>query len=400
MRFVPPALALAMLLVASTGCRTAPAAVSSEELPPLVQHLEQIIENDPADGAAIYVLARFHAERDPDTSIDLLNRLLEIGWDYALDDSDFGSLADRPDYRVIAETLAGREPAVGNAAVAFDLERENVTSEGMAWNPGQEAFHLGSAERRKVLTVDREGEIVDELPHGDDLLLAPLGMELDRARELLWVASAAAPFMSGYEPALAGQSMLTGIALSNGAIVANFEIGSEENPSLLNDLAILPDGRVAVTDSQRDVIWIADHQTGAIEALTDPDELWAPNGIAVAPSGRSLIVTTFPGLFLVDLSSGDVTFVETEPGIRLNGIDGLESSTDALVGIQNVPGRVRIWQLELDEPSKRASALILTSGDDRLENPTTGAIVGDEFFYMANPGAGTGQIRMMRIPLR
>ncbi|MDX1583534.1 MAG: hypothetical protein R3338_08040, partial [Thermoanaerobaculia bacterium] len=361
-------------------------AVSEESAPAAVIRIEELLQSDPDHGAALYILARYHSRSAPDYAIELLETLRDSGWNYALDDTDFEKIHDLDAYRIIASELESREPDVGASEIAFTTEVENTHSEGMTWDERSELFYLGSAELRKVIAVDESGRVRGHLPPGEDLLLAPLGMAIDQRRRILWIASAAAPFMTGYEDSLQGHSMLTGIDLNDGTVAHQFELGSNEAPALFNDLAVVPGSRIAVTDTREGAIWIADSEMGRFERLTDSDALWAPNGIAVAPDGAHLIVTTFEGLRSVDLNDGSVATIGTRAHVRLNGIDGLEPAGESFIGIQNLVGRARIWKIDLNGSLGQVEAEILESGDERLENPTTGEVVDGSFYYMANPG--------------
>jgi hypothetical protein len=275
-----PTLALLLLpaLLGSAGCTvTAPppdpasaadtADAEPPPVPPMVLRLEEELAADPDHGPALYVLARYLGRTgDTERAVELLERLRDTGWDYALEHHDFEALADDPRFRAVETALAEREPRVGDAREEFTVGQQGLLSEGMAWDEESGRFFVGAAEVRRVLVVTPDGAVEARWPVADeDRLLAPLGMDVDPRNRRLWVASAAG---------------------------------------------------------------------------------------------------------------------------------------DHLVGIQNLPGRPRIWALSRLGDDGPIRAEILMSRDDRVSNATTGAYVPSRgaFFYMANPFGDNEPVRMLSLP--
>jgi hypothetical protein len=71
----------------------------------------------------------------------------------------------------------------------------------------------------------------------------------------------------------------------------------------------------------------------------------------------------------------------------LAGIDGLYWYKDGLVGVQNSTSlrRVTRWKLSRDGHSVVA-AQTLERGTEMVRDPTTGAILDHQFYFMANTG--------------
>jgi hypothetical protein len=67
------------------------------------------------------------------------------------------------------------------------------------------------------------------------------------------------------------------------------------------------------------------------------------------------------------------------------GCDGISWHEGAIVAVQNGVFPARIMRFELDSSlTKITSAAVLDQNPAVADEPTIGAIVGDEFFYVAN----------------
>lgn len=70
-----------------------------------------------------------------------------------------------------------------------------------------------------------------------------------------------------------------------------------------------------------------------------------------------------------------------------------------LIGIQNAIGKTRVIRIHLDD----SRVEILESKNPLFEIPLTGAVAGDDYYFIANPGLRVkprGDLVMLAIPLR
>lgn len=345
----------------------------------------------PADGGLVYLIAR-QADRagHVDEALTWLRRLLASAWDLALDDDDFPSSRGAPAYREIAAELRRREPRRPAGEVALRISTRGTLSEGMAFDPATRRVFLGGGYERILFAVAPGGAVTRFAEGAGEALLTPLGIRVDSPRGLLWVASTAAPFMRGYTPDQRGRSRLSAFDLATGALRWTAEIGDAEHPTMLNDVAVVSDGSVLVTDSESSAVRRARPEQPGFSVLVPPGVLESPNGIAAAPDSPRAWVADLRGISRIDVERGTATPLSPPGGASIGGIDGLYISGRCLVGIQNLFGRPRIWRVALDAAGDRVEGLdVLVSGDDRITSPTTGAIVGDELWFMANPQLNT-----------
>ncbi|HYC92347.1 MAG TPA: SMP-30/gluconolactonase/LRE family protein [Thermoanaerobaculia bacterium] len=142
----------------------------------------------------------------------------------------------------------------------------------------------------------------------------------------------------------------------------------------------------------------------------DAFEEWAddfryPNGIALSDDQRTLYVADFRGVTRFDVARASAR-ERIEPAGRaearptlLNGIDGLSFDRGTLIGIQNAIGKPRVIRIHLDHHRVE----ILESKNALFELPLTGAVAGDHYYFIANPGLRVkpkDDLVMLAIPLR
>ncbi|MCX4246175.1 hypothetical protein [Paraliomyxa miuraensis] len=367
-----------------------------DDVPDQMRRLERMCADDPRQGPARYVLARFHASRgDRARALARLEELLKIeGWDYALAPDEFESLADDPAFVALAERARARVPLVPHGPVAFELDALDILPEGVAWDPRRKQMLVGSMAKRQVLVAGFDGRTRPLTKSAQDGLLGVLGIAVDARRDRAYVAAVAMPMMEGYDPqADRDQAAVHGFSLEDGRTVGRWP--APAGPTQLNDLVVLSDGSVLVTDSITSTVLrkAPDASSGApLEPLLPEGTFFAPNGIVELEGERAIVVADFEGLHRVALDGPTVELLSPPPGIlTLAGIDGLERRGSTLVGIQNVVGAGRVWALELDAEGRTLIAgRILDSDHPLYRGPTTGAIADERFLYLANAALQMG----------
>ena len=349
--------------------------------------LDALIAREPAHIGALHHAARTAANAgDGDRAIAYLRKLVDAGFDDALEPADFASLADRADYHEIARRLEAAS-VIGTPVLHAETQCLDVLPEGTAYDSARDRFLMSSGRRRNVIAVDADGRCSDVLPPGDDRLLAVLGMDVDAERDVLWVASATAPFMRDAASAKAGETRLSRIDLASGRVLASY---APADPGLLNDLDLLPDGRIAVTDSISGTVYLLDPSSDSptLQPVLPAASFEGPNGIVALPDGQ-LVVTDFHALWLVDPSAAPSLRKRriTTPGGRyLGGMDGLARDGEHIVAIQNLVGRGRVWRFRINPASAHVEDLhLLMRQHSDLRNPTTGVVVGRRFLLVADP---------------
>jgi len=164
-------------------------------------------------------------------------------------------------------------------------------------------------------------------------------------------------------------------------------LDGHDRQHLWNDLAFLPDGGLVVTDSEEGTVYRV--RNGRAERLLAPGSLLYPNGIATTPDGRRAFVAHGEGIAILDLATRRLAPLPHPDGVAILGIDGLyldlQPAGGRLIGVQNDTDPIRLIALPLDATLTRVTGLtILAARTPNLPLPTTGALVGGDFYYMAN----------------
>jgi hypothetical protein len=112
-----------------------------------------------------------------------------------------------------------------------------------------------------------------------------------------------------------------------------------------------------------------------------------PNGITLSGDGNLLFVADMLGVIRVDLLTNESEDVDPGAHNTLSGIDGLYWNKGEFLGVQYGTGAYRVmrWQLSADGRKVTASE-ILEHRTDLVNDPTTGAVLGDNFYFIANTG--------------
>jgi hypothetical protein len=365
---------LIALLLAATAALAAPAAPAVDpKVRDAIKQLEALVEKEPANLPYLYVLATYYDKaKDTDAVLRTLQRLIDLGWDHGVARHDFPNSDGAPKFRSASLSLHAREVKVNRAKVAFHLvDRRDLVPEGIAYDPVDDVLYVSGIHRRNVLRVTRTGDATDFVKEAQDGMFGGLGMKVDAARRLLWVISTTTPEMRGWKEG-DERSMLAAYDLRTGKLVKKITA----TPALLNDLTLLEDGSLFATDMGRGNVM---HLAPEAKKL----EIWAsgfqaPNGITELDG--FLYVADFDGVTKLDLR--DKTRSRIESKAILNGIDGLTTHKGKLIGIQNAIGRPRVIRID---PATGAVE-DLESRDTRFEIPTTGVVIGDDFYFIANPG--------------
>ena len=281
--------------------------------------------------------------------------------------------------------LATALPAQSPPSVAFTVPETDLIPEGIAWDPASRSLYLSSTYRRKIVRIDSLGRSSDFVREGQDGLWGVIGMRVDTARDVLWVASSDAGVEMPIRAMRAEENGRSGVfkfELSTGRLVKRYLMPTSGR-HFLNDLVVAPNGDVYVTNTLGHTI----HRISAADTL----ELFVrvpryPNGIDLAPDGRSLVFAVSGAIGKVDLRRKTVRLLETPEGHRARGgIDGLYAHRTGVITVQPSDTGRYVVRYRLDEGWNRIlGSDVILGVHPKLEQPTTAVLVGDELFLVAN----------------
>ncbi len=404
--------ALVGLLVGCSSQGTAvPASQSTAtNVPPNIAPLIDLFAKRTEDRVLAYTIARsYDNANQPQEVVFWLQQLEKLGFDDALEPADFAHSQTNPEFVALKARFSARALTKTSSQIAFTLDEPDLLPEGVAYDAVTKRLFVSSGAKRKILVIAQNGEVRDFIAPETGGIYAVLGLEVDEERRALWAASAAAPFMANAKPEDAGKSALFQFDVDTGVLRRRYEL--PQSPSLANDLAITKDGTVYVSDSIRGTIAKIAPNAEKIEEIVPSDSFEGPNGIAIAPNEDNVVVADMFGLSCVERKTNAIRRLEpADKRFPLGGIDGLVSAPNGLIAIQNLAGRGRVFHIQMQNGVEIGAISLLEANHPAYENPTTGEMGSDGFYYLANPhyqGRGTGpllpaagkKLIMLRLPM-
>jgi hypothetical protein len=340
-----------------------------------IADVERLQANYPDRAATLFFLAAM--KQHLGETLDALKLLkeciaLRAGFDPSGEPA-FRALKDAKEFTEMVETVHRDFPAVAHARVAFVTEEKDLVPEGLAYDGKRDVFFLSSLNRRKIVQIDRDGKVSDFVPADRDHLLPVLGIRLDPADGTVWVNC------------FADRGVTELVHFDAAGLLLGRYAPKDEGKHGFNDLIVRKNGDVIVTDSLSNQVLRFDRKTSTFAALALNRAILYPNGIAIDDNEDQLFVADALGVLRVDLGTG--ASADVNPGARktLAGFDGLYWYKGGLVGVQNGIGspRVAAFRLSSDGLSVKQAA-ILEYRSPLTVLPTTGAIRGNEFYFIAN----------------
>jgi sugar lactone lactonase YvrE len=344
---------------------------------------------DRPSGAALYAAAHYAAKLGRrDEALDALRRLDAIGWDGGLADDQFPEIAALPEYRALAAKLGARSPVAHKSVAGFAIAEAGLHAEGIAYDAERATFYVGSTTQGRIVAVDSTGRARDVARTG---LREVLGLKVGRDHTL-WAAC-------NDDERPDGDSCVLALDPASGAVLRRACVRGPGHEA--NDLAVAADGTVFVTDPATGAVLRLAPGATTLETFLIIGR--GANGIALGPGDRVLLVAYGRGIARVDLATGATTQVEHAPSAAFVGIDGMSLRGSSLYAIANSYGRPRVVRVDLDADLARVERFeTLEANHAEWDEPTTGALGPDGFYYIAdsqmNSGAAPRPTIVLKIP--
>jgi hypothetical protein len=342
---------------------------------PLIQQIERDLPTLADRGAALFALARLYAQvGDKQKSLTLLKESLSKNEGFDPSGSEMLTpLQSDPEFQELAKQARKRYPPVHRSKVAYRVAEKDLIPEGLAYDPARHVFYMGSMYRRKIVRITEKGEVSDAVKPNRCHLQPMGGVHVDPADQSLWAAS---------DPDEAHGSELYHFD-SEGKLVERYSPPGAGRHDL-NDLVLYRSSSIYVTDTDANLTFRFDRKTHVFTPLNLPRPQLFPNGITLSGDATRLYIADWLGVIMVDLRDNSAREVDPGRHTTLSGIDGLYWYKNSLIGVQSA-GTFRImrWFLSMDGRRVRATT-ILEKGTPQVKFPTTGAIRGTQFYYMAN----------------
>jgi sugar lactone lactonase YvrE len=303
-----------------------------------------------------------------------------------LNDKDFAGVRAHPAIQEAARLLESiRHRRIGESDTAWTIDDKTFIPEGIAFDPATNAFFVSSQYKRKIVRIESSGAVRDFATRADGLWMV-FGIAVDPARRLLWAVSTAERQMEDFKPADENRTGVCAFNLDTARLVHRYDLEPQTPAHRFDDLAVLNDGRVFISDGGSGAIYLVTPGAASLRVFVAPGTIQGPNGIAPSPDGRFIYVADYAGfLFRVDTATAATMRLAAPSDVALYGIDGLAWDTGSLVGVQNGVNPERVIRLTLSEDGTRiTTATILDMGNARVAEPTLGVVAGGAFYYVAN----------------
>jgi hypothetical protein len=334
-----------------------------EDFPTYLEEIRTASELEPGHAVLQFHLGRAYAQNgEPDDALAWLERAYRQGaWVDAGEDPWLEPLRTETGWSELLALADSVGTHHGPGAIGFELDEFDLMPEGIEYDSVTDRFVLGSA-KRKILLTDREGRSEEFVAPRQDGLLAVLGVRVDEDRRRLWSVSVGDPTMTELDSLEIGASRLHCWSLEDGRLLGRWDAPADSLAHGFNDLALLPDGSVVLTDPSAGAIYGAKLDDSGLREIVPPASLRGPNGIAISEDGTVAWVAEYVyGVARVDLETGKHVAVAVPEQIALVGVDGLYLRGDELIA----------------------------------NDPTTGVIVDGELWYIANSNLAGFDIRQM-----
>src|SRR5271155_1007275 len=350
-------------------------AADAEEVRAQIIALEKLRSTFPDRGAILYSLAAAKQHlRETRQALALLKECLaqHEGFDPS-GEPLFMELKTMKEFTTMIDGVHQDFPVVAQAREAFRTREKDLVPEGLAYDAQRNVFYLSSLNRRKIVEIGRDGNIFDFVPAGRFGLLPVLGIRISPSDGTVWADS----FTDS------GRTELLHFDAS-GKLMGRFKPeGSAKHG--FNDLVIRKNGEVITTDSLANKVYRFDPLARAFTALAVHRPLFYPNGIALSEDDHTLCIADSLGVVTVDLEKGESRDVDPGPRSTLAGIDGLYWRNGSLIAIQNGIGSPPRAAFYLSSDGRRVTrTTVLENRSKFCVLPTTGAIRGSDFFFIAN----------------
>lgn len=258
------------------------------------------------------------------------------------------------------------------------IKEKDIIPEGIAYDEKSKTIFLSSIHKNKILAISADGFVSDFVPSGKDGIKQVLGMKVFNGQ--LWACNNTAE-----EDTINREANIHVYDIASKKLVKRITI-KDGTKHLFNDLYITRSGDAYVTDSDGAGIFLIRNGTDKAEPFIKGGTIPYPNGITATADEKKIIVSTGggQGIVSIDLNTKEIKSI-THAHYFIIGADGLYRYKNKLISVQNVTFPEGIVEMQLSDDNQTITDIRhLVVGIPEFDTPTTGVIVGDEFYFIAN----------------
>lgn len=300
-------------------------------------------------------------------------------------DSIFKPLYSNEQFIRLVESINKKFSPVNTSEIAYTIGEKDLIPEGTAYDTKDKVLYISSTHKRKIISIDKNGQIRDFTKETQDGLLSVLGMEVDEKRRHLWVCTGfnASHHILDRDKNTPRETFVAKYSLDSGKLLEKYSL-TDDGVHFFNDLTILSNGDVYITDTSSGAVYKISNKSQKLEMFIDPSQFIYSNGITVSDDEKDLFVAHYAGISKINIKTKRVTELMCKNDITLAYVDGLAFYKNTLIAHQgSMLGGVYQYFLNESQDAvigKKAIEL----HNPLFEFPTTGEIAGDDYYYIAN----------------
>ncbi|MBI3234670.1 MAG: hypothetical protein HYZ42_11635, partial [Bacteroidetes bacterium] len=163
---------------------------SKKDYPNFYESLKSANQIHPYHQGILYQLGVAEALTNrPEEAIDHLTKAIYINADYDLTIPELESLENLNEYDRLLELQVRLQTPIVESDTAFILKDRELHIESITYSPKSREFYLGSIHQRKIIKINKNGEVSDFTKSAESGLAAVFGLKVDSKRKLLWACS-------------------------------------------------------------------------------------------------------------------------------------------------------------------------------------------------------------------
>jgi hypothetical protein len=354
--------------------RAANEAIRAQDFAALRKTLVALAPLEPGNARNTYNLAASAARLgDRAAALAGVTKLAAMGlaYDVAADD-DFASLRDDPAFIAARKRLDDNRRPTTHARLVATLAPD-LLPEDLAYDAATKRWFVSSVRFAKIVTLDGKTFAKADWP--------VLALRIDPTRRFLWAATGWVPHCEHCDAADRDKSALVAFDLDSGALRKRVDSPVK---GLLADMTIGKNGDLFVSEGIHGAVLRLPAGGDSFTRLDTPGDFPSPQTPALSPDESLLYVADYHrGIATIDLRTRVTSFVQPAAALALDGIDGFYAAGDDFIAVQNGthPPRIVRFARTLDRAPET-----LEANWPALGEPTHGAIVGGEFYFLANSG--------------
>ncbi|HEX6847251.1 MAG TPA: hypothetical protein VF144_09745 [Chitinophagaceae bacterium] len=284
-------------------------------------------------------------------------------------------------------TLASCKTKEDSKIKDYILIEKDMIPEGVAFDEATQTIYVSSTYKRKIVAIDKEGNVKDFITEAQDDIKSVIGMEVDEKRNCLWAVSSEAADVLPLENSNEKKwtSSVYQFSLNDGKLIKKYLL--DRDSVFLNDLTVAGDGTVYVTESVKKGIYVVRPDFDSLQLFM---EIGPPyqfiNGICFTDRPGFLFVASTEGIIKINLSTKAYSLLPETISLKALDIDGLAFWDNYFIAHQST-AIVRFYLSSSRDSIVKADTL--NSGKE-FNASTTGEVAKGDYYFIVNSQIQSG----------